>query len=187
MKEKPKQLASFVVMAQKQAPSSFIAKYSYDVFLSFRGEDTRFGFTGNLYSALSQRGIFTFIDDEALRKGEEITPSLRKAIQESRISIIVFSKNYASSTFCLDELLQIIECHRKENMWILPVFYDIDPSHVRHQRGSYREAFAKHEGDRFRDDTEKVQQWRLALRQAADLSGLHFKTRYSSLLQIINL
>jgi len=61
-------------------------------------------------------------------------------------------------------------------MWILPVFYDVDPSHVRHQIGSYREAFAKHEGDRFKDDTEKVQQWRLALRHAADLSGFHFKT-----------
>jgi len=167
-------------MALKQAPisssSSFTSKYSYDVFLSFRGTDTRFGFTGNLYSALSQRGIFTFIDDEALRMGEEITPSLRKAIQESRISIIVFSKNYASSTFCLDELLQIIECHTKQNMLILPVFYDVEPSQVRHQRGSYQEAFAKHESEKFKDDIEKVQQWRLALRHAANLSGLHFKT-----------
>nr|KYP49933.1 TMV resistance protein N [Cajanus cajan] len=100
------------------ASSTSMSRYTYDVFLSFRGEDTRYGFTGNLYSALSRRGIFTFFDDDALRKGEEINPSLRKAIQESRISIIVFSKNYASSTFCLDELVHILECYTK---WIWPL------------------------------------------------------------------
>ncbi|KAG4952632.1 hypothetical protein JHK85_046499 [Glycine max] len=163
-------------MAQQasSSSSSFISKYKYDVFLSFRGADTRFRFTGNLYSALSQRGIFTFIDDEALRKGEEIAPSLRRAIKESRISIIVFSKNYASSTFCLDELVQILECKTK-NMWIFPVFYEIDPSDLRHQNGSYKEEFAKHEGGRFKDDILKLQKWRNALHQAANLSGSHFK------------
>ncbi|KAL2967611.1 hypothetical protein AAZX31_16G185400 [Glycine max] len=164
-------------MSQQASSSSSpcISRYTYDVFLSFRGEDTRFGFTGNLYSALSQRGIFTFIDDEALQKGQEITPSLLRAIHESKMSIIIFSKNYASSTFCLDELVQILECYTKQNMWILPVFYDISPSHVRHQKGSYEEAFAVHEGGRFKDNIEKVQKWRLALREAANLSGLHIK------------
>nr|KYP32054.1 TMV resistance protein N [Cajanus cajan] len=152
-----------------------MSRYTYDVFLSFRGEDTRYGFTGNLYSALSRRGIFTFFDDDALRKGEEINPSLRKAIQESRISIIVFSKNYASSTFCLDELVHILECYTKQNMWVLPVFYDVDPSHVRHQKGSFGEAFAQHERGRFKDDIQQLQKWRMALHQAADLSGSHFK------------
>ncbi|XP_029129112.1 TMV resistance protein N [Cajanus cajan] len=162
-------------MAQEGSSSSSISKYTYDVFLSFRGEDTRYGFTGNLYSALSQRGIFTFIDDEALPKGQEITPSLRKAIQESRMSIVIFSKNYATSTFCLNELVQILECYTKQNMWILPVFYDVDPSHVRHQKGSYEDAFAQHERGRFKDDIQLLQKWKLALSQAADLSGLHFK------------
>ncbi|XP_029126077.1 TMV resistance protein N-like [Cajanus cajan] len=158
-----------------EQPFPSISRHTYDVFLSFRGEDTRFGFTGNLYSALSQRGIFTFFDDDALRKGEEIKPSLRRAIQESRISIIIFSKNYATSTFCLDELVHILECYTKHNMHILPVFYDIDPSHVRHQTGSYNEAFASHERGRFKDDIQKLQKWRLTLTRAADLSGLHFK------------
>nr|KYP33146.1 TMV resistance protein N [Cajanus cajan] len=60
-------------------------------------------------------------------------------------------------------------------MHILPVFYDIDPSHVRHQTGSYNEAFASHERGRFKDDIQKLQKWRLTLTRAADLSGLHFK------------
>ncbi|KAL2334420.1 hypothetical protein Fmac_015633 [Flemingia macrophylla] len=164
-----------MMVQQSFSSSPSKPKYTYDVFLSFRGEDTRFGFTGNLYSALSQRGIFTFIDDNGLRRGEEITPSLRKAIQESRNSIVVFSKNYATSMFSLNELVEILECHANHNMWVLPVFYDIDPSHVRHQKGTYEEAFAMHERGRFKHDIEKLQKWRLALRQAANLSGLHFK------------
>lgn len=161
---------------QTSSSSPFVPRctYSYDVFLSFRGEDTRFGFTGNLYSTLSQRGILTFIDDNALRKGEEITPSLRKAIQESRMSIIIFSENYASSTYCLNELDFILECYTKQNMWILPVFYDVNPSNVRYQTGSYEKAFAKHER-RFKNQIEKVHKWRFALSEAAELSGSHFK------------
>jgi len=63
--------------------------FTNDVFLSFRGSDTRLGFFGNLYKALSDRGIHTFIDHEKLKRGEEITPTLVNAIQESKITIIV--------------------------------------------------------------------------------------------------
>jgi len=86
-------------------------RFGYDVFLSFRGGDTRHGFTGNLYKALCNRGIHTFIDDEELQSGEEITPALQKSIEESRIAIVVLSQNYASSSFCLDELATILHCH----------------------------------------------------------------------------
>ncbi|MCI33495.1 disease resistance protein, partial [Trifolium medium] len=78
--------------------SSFSFDFSYDVFISFRGADTRFGFTGNLYNALSDKGIRTFIDDKELQRGDEITPSLLKNIEGSRIAIIVFSENYATSS-----------------------------------------------------------------------------------------
>ncbi|XP_061376473.1 disease resistance protein Roq1-like [Gastrolobium bilobum] len=162
-------------MAQAPSSSSFTHTYTYDVFLSFRGEDTRTGFTGNLYSALSQRGVLTFMDDYDLNKGEDITPSLLNAIQKSRMSFVIFSKNYASSTFCLNELGQILECYTKQKMLIWPIFYDVDPSEVRYQKGSYGEAFAKYEQERFKNDIEKVKKWRLALRRVADLSGSHFK------------
>ncbi|KAG5007100.1 hypothetical protein JHK82_025026 [Glycine max] len=87
-------------MAVPSSSSSF----TYDVFLSFRGEDTRYGFTGNLYKVLHDSGIHTFIDDEELQKGDEITTALEKAIEESIIFIVVLSQNYASSSFCLNEL-----------------------------------------------------------------------------------
>jgi len=45
------------------------------------------------------------------------------------LSIIVFSENYASSAWCLDELGKIIEC-RKNNRSMVPIFYKVDPSEV---------------------------------------------------------
>ncbi|XP_054777357.1 disease resistance protein RUN1-like [Prosopis cineraria] len=144
-------------------------KYRYDVFLSFRGEDTRQSFTVLLYDALRRRGINTFIDDKKLGKGKRISPSLLKAIDRSRISIIVFSRNYATSTWCLDELAHIIRCKEKNQM-VMPIFYKVDPLDVQYQRNSFGEAMAALE-DRFRHDMDKVSKWRFALSEAASLSS----------------
>lgn len=164
-------------MAQKAPSSSFTCRYTYDVFLNFKGEDTRTSFTGNLYNSLCQRGVLTFIDDQDLRRGEEITPALLKAIEESRLAIIIFSRNYATSTFCLNELVKILECIKAKGRWVWPVFYDVDPSEVRYQTGGYGKALAMHE-EKFKDCKDKVQKWRLALYEAANLSGWHFKHGY---------
>ncbi|GAU51534.1 hypothetical protein TSUD_413980 [Trifolium subterraneum] len=146
--------------------------FTYDVYISFRGEDTRYGFTGHLIDALNRRGIHTFTDDATIHQGVEIGPSLVKAIEESRIAIIIFSKNYAFSTLCLDELTTIIEGWRRNGLVVLPVFYDVDPSDVRIGRGSYGEALARHED---RSDVVRVHRWRDSLRQAASLAGFNFR------------
>ncbi|KAJ6964667.1 disease resistance protein RUN1-like [Populus alba x Populus x berolinensis] len=142
---------------------------AYDVFLSFRGEDTRKTFTDHLYTALVQAGIHTFRDDDELLRGEEISGHLLRAIQESKISIVVFSKGYASSRWCLNELVEILKCkNRKTGQIVLPIFYDIDPSYVRKQNGSFAEAFVKHE-ERFEE--KLVKEWRKALEETGNLSG----------------
>ena len=151
------------------------------MFLSFRGEDTRHGFTGHLYKALHDKGIHTFIDDEKLQRGEEITRALMEAIQDSRVAITVLSEHYASSSFCLDELATILHCDQRKRLLVIPVFYKVDPSDVRHQKGSYGEALAKLE-TRFQHDPEKLQKWKMALKQVADLSGYHFKEGYDTIL-----
>ncbi|KAG5224072.1 TMV resistance protein [Salix suchowensis] len=157
--------------------SSSSDEWSYDVFLSFRGEDTRKTITDHLYSALIQAGIRTFRDDNDLPRGEEISPQLLRVIEGSRISVVVFSRNYASSRWCLDELVQIMECKQKTHQVVLPIFYDTDPSDVRKQTGSYAKAFDEHE-EHFKEEMEKVNRWREALTQAANLSGrvLHNET-----------
>ena len=145
----------------------------FDVFLSFRGEDTRLGFISHLYNVLCQRGINTFIDDN-LQRGEETSVGLLKVIESLKISIIVFSENYASSKWCLDELAKIVECKKKDQL-VLLVFYNIDPSEVRNQKEKFGEALSKHE-EKLKD--YKVQSWREALFEVANISGWHYKHRY---------
>ncbi|PON87768.1 TIR-NBS-LRR-like protein [Trema orientale] len=142
----------------------------YHVFISFRGEDTRKTFTSHLYHAFSVKKINAYIDEESLRKGDEISPSLLEAIEESKISVVILSENYGSSRWCLDELNHILLCKETDSQIVVPVFYDVDPSNVRKQKGSYASAFTAHEV-RFKDQTDKVQQWRSSLARVADLSG----------------
>ncbi|XP_062026358.1 probable disease resistance protein RPP1 isoform X1 [Rosa rugosa] len=145
-------------------------RWKHDVFLSFRGEDTRKGIVSHLYNELqNRRGIKTFKDDQQLEIGTAISPSLLTAIQESWFAIIVLSPNYASSSWCLDELAHIFQCMEDKNR-ILPLFYHVDPSDVRHQRGSFQVAFTKHE-QLSRQDMDKVKQWRDALNKVAYLCG----------------
>ena len=160
--------------SSSSSSSSFTHQWKYDVFLSFRGEDTRNGFTTNLYYALDQQGIHAFIDNN-LPRGEKILDELLKNIESSMISIIVFSENYASSAWCLDELAKIVEC-KNNGMLVRPVFYKVDPSEVCSQKGKFGEALAKHE-EKFKDD-KIVQRWREALREAANISGWHYDESY---------
>ncbi|KAL5554642.1 hypothetical protein UlMin_042043 [Ulmus minor] len=105
-----------------------------------------------------------------LERGDGISRALPKAIEESAISIIIFSENYASSRWCLDELVHILECKKEKDHIVLPIFYGIDPSHIRHQKKTYADAFFEHQ-ERFEDEMDKVEEWRQALTRAADLSG----------------
>ncbi|KAL7257851.1 hypothetical protein ACSBR1_004045 [Camellia fascicularis] len=153
---------------------------SYHVFLSFRGEDTRKTFTDHLYTALKHAGFHTFKDDDEIERGENIEFQLQKAIQESRISIVVFSKDYASSSWCLDELVMILKRRMTTSHVVLPVFYHVNPSHVRKQMGSFKKSFMRHEekfhseaGERKDDWKGKMQEWRAALREAPDLAGMN--------------
>jgi len=150
-------------------------KSRYEVFLSFRGEDTRHTFTCHLYHALCRKGIITFMDDGELKLGDQIGPTLLRAIEESNISIVVLSENYADSSWCLDELVKILECKEAKNQLIWPIFYKVDPSDVRHQNGSYGVAMTKHE-KKFGKDSEKVLKWRSTLNAIANMTGEHLKS-----------
>ncbi|XP_058755526.1 disease resistance protein RPV1-like isoform X2 [Vicia villosa] len=146
----------------------------HDVFLSFRGEDTRASFTSHLCTALQNAGIKVFIDDNDLQKGDHISPSLHLAIEQSQISIVVFSINYPDSRWCLDELGKIIECCRTTKHVVVPVFYHVDPSEVRYQRGDFGVSF-----QRLLNKMEKEvdldllceKRWRVMLRLAANTAG----------------
>ncbi|KAL3726030.1 hypothetical protein ACJRO7_030987 [Eucalyptus globulus] len=145
-------------------------KGNYDVFLSFRGTDVRNNFLSHLYAALDQKEIYTYVDSKELPKGEQITPAIIKAIEDSHIAIIIFSEDYASSPWCLEEVEKIMECKEQRGLIVFPVFYKVEPKEVRTPRGSYREAMVKHESKLGRD-SEKVKRWEKALYDAGSLSG----------------
>ncbi|KAG7948147.1 hypothetical protein I3843_14G132600 [Carya illinoinensis] len=162
------------------SPSSSTPRLTHDVFLSFRGEDTRTSFTDHLYEGLKQRGIRVFRDDKSLKKGKCISQELLQAIQESQYAIVIFSANYASSKWCLRELAEIVEWEEKKNLTIIPIFYLVDPSDVRKQGGTFKKAFAAHEKDPM-VDSEEIGTWRKACTKVGNLAGEHINgERYES-------
>ncbi|XP_056163448.1 disease resistance protein L6-like [Syzygium oleosum] len=150
--------------------SSMSGRPLYDVFLSFRGRDTRKKFTDCLYNALSGAGIRVFRDKEEMETGEEINELLMEAIKQSKISIPVISKNYANSKSCLRELAQMLECKEEMNHIIIPIFYYVSPSNVHNCEGPFKDlAGLKKRGI----DGTLVNSWKTALGKIGQLKGYH--------------
>ena len=168
-------MAATIYQGDSSSPSTH--QWDYDVFLSFSGEDTRNGFTGHLYRALRDKCINTFVDDD-LDRGETISVKLVEYIKSSMISIIIFSQNYAFSSWCLDELVEILKC-KQNGQLVLPIFYKVHPFEVREQKGNFEVALAEQQ-NKFMHSIEKVQRWRAALCEAASFFGWHYKDEYVS-------
>ncbi|RDY05108.1 TMV resistance protein N, partial [Mucuna pruriens] len=150
--------------------SSSNSHWIHDVFLSFRG-DTRRVFVSHLDAALSNAGVKTFIDHK-LEMGRELGEELVRGIEMSRISIPVLSANYTSSRWCLNELVKIMECRRTYGQLVLPLFYDVDPTHVRHQTGVFGERLEELIQKCSLEGTHDVSwRWKRALKEAANLIG----------------
>lgn len=151
------------------ATTSVPYRWTYDVFVSFRGEDIRKSFMDHLFKDFKKKGIHAFRDDNEFPRGEEISPQLYKSIEDSRFLIVIFSKHYASSSWCLKELVKILNCKQMGNPKhdVRIIFYDVKPDMVRKQTGIYAEAFSKYE---LANRTE-VLEWKKALTVAANLSG----------------
>ncbi|KAK2984405.1 hypothetical protein RJ640_002629 [Escallonia rubra] len=160
-----------MAFAQEALASSASHDSEYGAFLSFRGEDTRRTFTADLFHSLKVAGLNPFMDNDGIKRGETISSELERAIESSKVSIMIFSRNYATSPWCLDEVLKILQHSKTKTHGILPLFYHVDPAAVRHQQGSFGEALAKHES---RYGKEKVEQWKKALKHCASLSGYTF-------------
>lgn len=149
--------------------SALTCSRRYHVFPSFHGPDVRCKFLSHLHYYFASKGITVFKDEE-IERGHTIGPKLVQAIRESRVSIVVLSEKYASSSWCLDELAEILNCKEAFGQIVMTVFYDVDPSHVRKQSGDFGNAFE----DTCQGKTEKDRQkWSKALTYVAKIAGEH--------------
>ncbi|XP_056850256.1 disease resistance protein RML1A isoform X2 [Raphanus sativus] len=150
--------------------SSFPRTWRYRVFPSFHGPDVRKTFLSHLRKQFNCYGI-TMFDDQGIERSQIIAPALTQAIRKSRISIVVLSKNYASSSWCLDELLEILKCKEDMGQIVMTIFYGVDPSHVRKQTGDFGKVFKK----TCRGKTEEEsQRWSQALTYVGNIAGEDF-------------
>nr|VDD04187.1 unnamed protein product [Brassica rapa] len=156
-------------MAHPSSSSSLDqTKRQFDVFVSFRGKDTRNTFTSYLLQSLHRKGIDAFFDGK-LRRGKDISV-LFDRIEQSKMSIIVFSENYANSTWCLEELWKIMQCREKSGHVVLPIFYKVRKSDVENQTGSFRTPFQNPKAS-FKGREHKVAAWKEALKTASNILG----------------
>ncbi|CAN1255546.1 Disease resistance protein RUN1 [Linum perenne] len=148
--------------------SPYTGEWEYDVFLCFRGDDTRLGFTSHLMNALSTKQIRTFIDDK-LEKTKSID-ELVSILQRSALSVVVFSEKFADSSWCLDEVATIAPRMAKFGHRVLPIFYNLDPSDVTSDSGSYATIIDREYKGRSTYSKDK-KRWMDALKAVANCSG----------------
>ncbi|KAG2298061.1 hypothetical protein Bca52824_034533 [Brassica carinata] len=149
--------------------SSSLSHVSHQIFPSFHGPDVRRGFLSHLHNVFAKKEI-TLFNDQKIERGHTIGSELVQAIREAKASIVLLSENYASSSWCLDELVEILKCKEASGQIVMPIFYDVDPSDVRKQKGGFGIAFKKTcEGE----TEEQKQRWTDALTYVATIAGEH--------------
>ncbi|CAF1720618.1 BnaC09g11700D [Brassica napus] len=125
--------------------SSSPGTWRYRVFTSFHGPDVRKTFLSHLRKQFNCYGI-TMFDDQAIERSQIIAPALTQAIRESRISIVVLSKN------------------------AMPLLA-VDPSDVQKQTGDFGKVFSK---TCRRKREEESQRWSEALTDVGNIAGEDF-------------
>jgi len=81
-----------------------------------------------LFNHLKTRGYNVLLGDEEIREDQMIKASIDQAILKSDICIVLWSKNYALSPWCYDEL--ILASDRQMDIWL----FNLDNSLVVHQK-----------------------------------------------------
>ncbi|XP_068478249.1 disease resistance protein RUN1-like isoform X2 [Phaseolus vulgaris] len=146
--------------------SSFFSKSRNreEVFIQFFGEDIRKNFISHLSSALLQAGVKPSFLAEGM-----MPRILLSSIESFQIGIVVFAKAYSESSRCVQELVKIVECHETHGLMVMPVFYEIDPSDVRHQKPYIPKTAITQNNFSGKHQTIWPLRWRRALTKAANL------------------
>ncbi|XP_027907784.1 TMV resistance protein N-like isoform X2 [Vigna unguiculata] len=152
------------------ASSSSNLQRKYDVLIHFDGEDIRRKFVSHLDFTLSAVGLTTFLHQENAVKGMKIQEPI---LDFCRVAIVVFTKTYSESAWCLHQLQQIIQWHETYSRHVLPVYYEIQPSDVRLQKGHFGKAFkaTAHQTFSGQELEHGMCRWSRALTKVANFFG----------------
>ena len=142
----------------------------YDVLINFSGEEIEKKFVSHLDSVLSAVGFTTFLHHENAMKSTHIQEPI---LELCRVAIVVFTKTYSESAWCLHQLQQIIQWHQTYFRHVLPIYYEIEPSDVRLQKGDFGKAFKAtvHQTFSGQQLEHAMSRWTHALTTAANLFG----------------
>jgi len=142
----------------------------YDVLINFSGEEIQRKFVSHLDSALSAVGFTTFLHHENAVKSTHIR---QPTLNLCRVAIVVFTKTYSESAWCLHQLQQIIKWHQTYCRHVLPVYYEIEPSDVRLQKGGFGKDLRATAHQTFSAEQleDGMSRWSHALTKAANFFG----------------
>ena len=179
---------SFSILVSEKSLSSrilfiFMASGSWihDVFPSFHGADVRSNFLSHVLKEFKAKGIDIFIDND-IERSKSIGPELVEAIKGSRITIVLLSKNYASSTWCLNELVEIMNCRKELGQTVMTIFYKVDPTDVKKQTGKFGKVFINTCEGKTKED---IRRWKHALAEVATIAGHHSSNWLAFLISIL--
>ncbi|VYS59322.1 unnamed protein product [Arabidopsis thaliana] len=156
-------------LALPSPPTSVSRIWKHQVFPSFHGADVRKTILSHILESFRRKGIDTFIDNN-IERSKSIGPELKEAIKGSKIAIVLLSRKYASSSWCLDELAEIMKCREMVGQIVMTIFYEVDPTDIKKQTGEFGKAFTKTCRGK---PKEQVERWRKALEDVATIAGEH--------------
>jgi hypothetical protein len=122
-----------------------------------------------LEPALRDANINVFIDKDEVVGTELVNLLVR--IEESRVAVVIFSKDYTSSEWCLDELAMIKDCKDQGSLSVMPIFYKLKPNVVEELRGDFGDTFRALKR-RYRHEPERTRKWEEALEYIPTLIGM---------------
>ncbi|KAG0586578.1 hypothetical protein KC19_2G101200 [Ceratodon purpureus] len=154
--------------ARSSDPSHGAAEFKphqYNVFINHRGPDVKKTFVAHLNAALRRDGFRPFLDAKDIGQGRHVFKSIDKALKGACVHVAIFSKRYAESKYCLNELSDML----RSGQVILPVFYGVNPDDLRWTENEpFKKGFEKHLK---RGRTEEIRKWKDALREVSDYRG----------------
>lgn len=143
---------------------------TFEVFINHRGPDVKGSFAAHLEDALKSVGIHPFLDKSASKKGDLALKSIDYALEASKVHVAIVSKRYAESKYCLNELVDML----KSGKPIIPIFYDVEPQHLRLAllSGPFAAAFEYHKN---KGREKEVELWTNALSKLAEITGFQLR------------